>query len=195
MKHILLKVCTSMNGTSTRKAWLSGAILLLSLGALFWQIGDYRQRMAEIEATQERSFSDAPDSWRAANKAERSAPQEAIQKQLEAFRRNDYVAAMTYQSRALRGHFPTPSVFRQMIQNGYPQFARCRKIEFGEAHIDQAGSRFRVAVFVTGADNVKVRAVYEMIKEDGAWRVSGVQGGRTSPPAKQKPAAARKITA
>lgn len=157
-----------------RKTLIALAVIVLSFGALIWQVADYQRKQAELQILS----SGAPMlEWRAPTANERKAALSSIKNQLDAFKRDDYTAATKYQSKALRQNFPSVKTFQQMIKAGYPQFARYNSVTFGSDQIDKSGKFFQVPVSVTGADGVKADALYMMIFEDGIWRVSGVSGG------------------
>lgn len=170
----------------TRKILISLAVILLSFGALLWQIVDYRGRQAALQA----ALSEARLlEWRVPTAKERDAALSSIKKQLEAFKRDDYAAASTYQSKALRENSGNVKTFQKMIKDGYPQFARYQSVVFGSEQIDKSGKFFQVPVTVTGSDGLKADALYLMILEEGIWRVSSVQGGRKRPSKPQKKSA------
>jgi hypothetical protein len=60
-----------------------------------------------------------------------------------------------------------------MVRQGYPEIARS-----AAAHIDAsergAGGRLYLLVRVRGANGRSIEAVYEMVVEDGQWRINGV---------------------
>jgi hypothetical protein len=110
--------------------------------------------------------------------AERKAAILCIETQLRAFRDDDFARAAKYQSKALQRNFPSVAEFRQMMREGYPQFIRFRSITFGEGICDGSGERLEIRVVLTGEDGVTVLAEYQLVREDGEYRVEGVQGGR-----------------
>ncbi len=157
-----------------RKTLIALAVIVLSFGALLWQVTDYQRKQAELQIL----LSEAPMlQWRPPTDKERKAALFSIKNQLEAFKRDDYTAATKYQSKGLRQNFPDVKTFQKMIKAGYPQFARYKSVTFGSDQIDKSGKFFQVPVSVTGADGVKAEALYMMIFEDGLWRVGGVSGG------------------
>ncbi len=132
-------------------------------------------------------ISQAP-AWKPAPGAQRAAAAASIRAQLEAFKRDDWEKAATYQSEALRRNFRTTAQFRAIIENNYPQFANYKSVAFDAARA--LGNQVEMQVRLTGQDGIKVRAVYLMVKERGAYRVAGVQGGGvgTRPGRPQTPA-------
>jgi hypothetical protein len=119
---------------------------------------------------------------RAAKAGERAAAVSVIQAQLKAFGRDDYKAAVTYQSAGLRRTFPSTQAFRAMMLRTYPQFAHARSVAFGPAQCDPSGAHLAIRAVITGQDGVAVRAVYLLVREGKAYRVEGVAGGAQPPP-------------
>ena len=118
---------------------------------------------------------------RPAKAAERTAAIGAIQAQLKAFGRDDYKAAIVYQSSGLKKNFASPGQFRAMILQVYPEFAHSKRVVFGPAQADQAGTHLAIPTAVTGTDGVTVHAVYLMVREGKLYRVEGVGGGAITP--------------
>ena len=114
---------------------------------------------------------------RKATEAERKAAIASIEGQLKAFKADDYAAALKYQSSGLKGNFENAEEFRQAMKRGYPQFARYRTISYGMSNCDAKGDRLAIQVTLTGEDNITVKAVYLMLRENGEYKVDGVLGG------------------
>ena len=92
--------------------------------------------------------------------------------QLDAFRRDDWNAAYGYASSAIQAQFD-PEAFREMVTRGYAPIsrsatARVRHVEALDAH------RGLVEMRVEGHDGETIDALYELVEEQGAWRVNGV---------------------
>jgi hypothetical protein len=113
--------------------------------------------------------------WKPATAAQRRAAAASVRAQLEAFKRDDWEKAATYQSDGLRKAFGTTARFRAAIENNYPQFADYASIEFDRARA--LGNRVEMSIRLTGRDGVKLRALYTLIKEKGSYRIEAVQGG------------------
>lgn len=109
---------------------------------------------------------------------ERKDATTAIEGQLKAFKANDWEAAARYQHSALRKAFPDLQTFRTAIRQGYPQFASYKSVTFGDSRCSSAGDRFEIRVLVTGTDGVSVKATYALEREDGQYRVAGVDVDR-----------------
>ena len=122
-----------------------------------------------------------PVQIRPAKTAERLAAINSIQAQLKAFGRDDYKAALLYQSNGLKKNFASPDAFRTMMLRTYPEFAHYKKVVFGPARCDLPGTHLRILATVTGQDGVTVPSVYLMVREGKTYRVEGVAGGAQMP--------------
>lgn len=125
---------------------------------------------------------------RPAKAAERQAAINSIQAQLKAFGRDDYKAAITYQSAGLKRNFLSADAFRTMMVRAYPEFAHYKSATFGPAQCDPAGLHLAIVASVTGQDGVTVKAIYFMVREGKIYRVEGVEGGAQIPADMSAPA-------
>lgn len=108
----------------------------------------------------------------AVSEADRSAIREAIQSQVEAFRRDDGEAAFGYASPAIRNMFGTSEIFMDMVRRGYQPVYRPRAFDFREI-VDLHG-QVTQKVHVVGPDGRPVTAFYPMTQlPDGTWRIDG----------------------
>lgn len=165
-----------------------GALLAIALGfGLGSATLEARLARPLTDETVRLASLDDPDlydpEFRKATDAEMRAACDSIERQLKAFKSDNYREAEKFQSAALRRNFADPADFRRMMQRSYPQFARYRSITFGAATCSKDGRYLRIPVVVTGEDERTVRAVYEMVMEQGLYRVQGVEGGAPRPPA------------
>jgi hypothetical protein len=104
--------------------------------------------------------------------ADRSAIRGVVQAQLDAFRRDDGVAAFGYASPSIRRMFRTPERFMTMVREGYAPVYRPRRVDFGEI-VDDRG-RLTQRVHLVGPDGQPVVANYLMERQaDGTWRIDG----------------------
>ena len=115
-----------------------------------------------------------------ANAAEPVAPADAIairgviEQQIEAFGRDDGVAAFAYASPDIRALFGTPGAFMAMVRSGYPAVYRPRQLTFKET-LAQDGQVVQGLV-VLGADGSHVLMLYFMERQpQGDWRIDGVE--------------------
>jgi hypothetical protein len=108
----------------------------------------------------------------AVEEADRAQIQDVIRNQLEAFGRDDAVAAYGFAAPGIRRMFPTSEIFIDMVRRGYPPVYRPQAWAFGELKDGAAGPL--QSVRLTDAQGVQWLAVYSMEKqEDGSWRISG----------------------
>ncbi len=149
----------------TRLFLLTPALALLCAGAPSYSAPAAKPKTSKV----------APPTWKPATSAQRSQAAAAIRAQLDAFKRDDWEKAATFQSQGLRRNFGTTAQFRAIIETNYPQFAKYKSITFDAARA--VGDNVEMQIRLTGQDGVKLRAVYLMVKERGGYRVAGVQGG------------------
>ena len=97
--------------------------------------------------------------------------EQAVGGQLAAFNRNDYKGALRFASSSFRENF-SPETFRAMIRAGYPQVAASKGATYGAAR--RSGDEALLPVEVAGRDGVKIRYIYSLGREGGAWRITGV---------------------
>jgi hypothetical protein len=103
--------------------------------------------------------------------------------QLAAFRRDDWKSAYAFASSGIQAQFG-PEAFRAMVTGGYAPIARSRTATLGRIEVLD-GQRGFVEVRVEGENGEIIDALYELVEEQGAWRVNGVltrpvKGGATA---------------
>ena len=104
--------------------------------------------------------------------ADRSAIRDAIQGQVDAFRRDDGEGAFGYASPTIRGMFGTSDIFMDMVRQGYQPVYRPRTFDFRE--IVTLHGQVTQKVHVVGPDGRPVTAFYPMVQlPDGTWRIDG----------------------
>jgi len=94
-----------------------------------------------------------------------------LQNQLDAFRRDDGVAAFDFASPQIQGKFGTPEIFMEMVKRGYPQVYRSKSAKF--LGLKTIGGRIVQRVLLESMGNDAVIAQYFVKKIDGRWRISG----------------------
>jgi hypothetical protein len=92
--------------------------------------------------------------------------------QLAAFRRDDWATAYTYASSTIRARFGLEA-FRQMVTSGYAPIARSARATVSKVEMVDAGHGL-LEVRVEGANGETVDALYELVDEQGSWRINGV---------------------
>lgn len=100
------------------------------------------------------------------------AAADTILGQLEAFRRGDYDAAYTFASESIRELFDREN-FERMVKTGYPEIARSATATVDQATIAPNGRAYLI-MKIRGANGGRIAAIYEMVWEDGRWKIAGV---------------------
>ncbi|SRR5258706_15671745 len=95
-----------------------------------------------------------------------------VMQQLDAFRRDDFQAAFTFASRTIHDLFDAAR-FETMVRGSYPEIARSVRANIDGSKRGDAGELY-LFLHVHGENGRAIEAVYEMIKENGAWRINGV---------------------
>ena len=95
-----------------------------------------------------------------------------IEKQIEAFQRDDAVEAFAIASKAIQEQFGTPDKFITMVRESYPAVYRPRSIIFrGFTTIDYYPAQI---VILMDEKRELVQAVYIMQQQqDHSWRIHG----------------------
>lgn len=104
--------------------------------------------------------------------SDEKAASEPVLRQLEAFRRNDYDTAYTFASTEIRQLFDRPA-FERMVRDGYPEIADSVRARVAGRRIGADGHVY-LLMKIRGANGRQIEALYDMIQEDGAWRINGV---------------------
>lgn len=104
--------------------------------------------------------------------SDQDAIRDVIQRQVDAFRRDDGETAFGFASPAIRGMFGSSDVFMDMVRQGYLPVYRPRVFEFRE--IVTLHGMVTQKVHVVGPDGRPVTAFYPMAQQpDGSWRIEG----------------------
>ena len=97
---------------------------------------------------------------------------DAVLQQLDAFRRDDYERAYSFASMEIHSIFDRRG-FEAMVRRGYPEIAKCARARVVDRKIAPDGHVF-LKVKIVGVNGRHVEAVYELIWEQGAWKINGV---------------------
>jgi hypothetical protein len=109
---------------------------------------------------------------RAQDAADKAAIRDVIERQMEAFRRDDGETAFGFASPAIRGMFGSPELFMEMVRQGYQPVYRPQRVEFGK--LGEVSGQIAQEVHVIGPDGRPVTALYVMTRlPDGSWRIDG----------------------
>ena len=104
--------------------------------------------------------------------ADAQAAGRIVMQQLEAFRRNDFSAAYTFASVTIRAMFD-PAHFEQMVRGGYPEIAHSASATIAGSRRGDAGEIY-LLVRIVGDNGRAIQAVYELVSENGGWRINSV---------------------
>ena len=92
--------------------------------------------------------------------------------QIDAFKRDDFTAAYRFASSTIKGLFDREA-FELMVRGGYPEIASpagARVLDQGTA----STGREYVILRVHGKSGAAVEALYELVQEDGDWKIDAV---------------------
>lgn len=96
-----------------------------------------------------------------------------IEKQLDAFQRDNWAEAFSYAAPILQRKFGSPDTFRRMVMGGYAIVHRPRAVSFKQ--LEEIGGRLAQNVFMVAPNGKSAMVVYFMEKlSDGIWRIGGV---------------------
>jgi hypothetical protein len=102
-----------------------------------------------------------------------------IQAQIEALKRDDYVAAYAVAAPSWKALYPTVDAFSRLVRGRYSQLIRPKTMVFGTVMQTAQGPIQRV--FLTGADGKAYVANYSMQRQpDNTWLISGCTVTRDS---------------
>ena len=113
------------------------------------------------------SAAQAPDVERRA-----AEMRQVVLDQLAAFRRGDWAAAYGFASVTIHSQF-TPESFRQMVTRGYAAIADSASATVLRTEADDPQKGY-VEVRVRARDGDAIDALYEIVSEQGAWKINGV---------------------
>lgn len=98
-----------------------------------------------------------------------------ISNQIEAFRKNDGVAAFGFASLQLRSMFQSPERFMEMVRRQYAPVYKPENFRFGQTSLETAGRPVQI-VEIVDRQGRSWRATYTFVQHpDGTWRIAGVQ--------------------
>ena len=104
--------------------------------------------------------------------ADARAAEAVILRQLEAFRNGDFDTAYTFAAASIQQTFDRLA-FERMVTTGYPEIAHSAFALVSKNEQASDGRRY-VTVRILGVNGRRIEALYEMVREDGAWKISGV---------------------
>ena len=96
-----------------------------------------------------------------------------IQRQIEAFKRDDGAAAFALAAPRIKTIFRDPDTFMRMVRSDYASVYRPRLIRFRD--VEKIEGKLVQPVLVIGPSGVPETALYMMERmDDGTWRIGGV---------------------
>ena len=105
-----------------------------------------------------------------------------IRSQIQAFKADDFVTAFSFASPTIQNMFRTPENFGVMVRRGYPMVWRPSELRFLELR-EIAGNLWQ-KVMITDGDGTVHILDYQMVNQEGTWKINGVQildaGGETA---------------
>lgn len=96
-----------------------------------------------------------------------------IERQIEAFRADDFAEAFTYASPMIRGIFGTPERFGNMVMNGYPMVWRPSDMRFLDRRVEDG--RVYQQLSVRGPSGRYHVLDYQMVETPEGWQINGVR--------------------
>lgn len=156
------------------------AVALLGCGAFLWTQGAQPTSSDAFAAPRQTAPKANAARPKPASAAEKNAAIKSIRGQLHAFDIGDWKGAVAFQSSGLKTNFATPGEFGAMIQRAYPAFIKARRVDFGPAL--SSGPMLQMQVRLSPRQGEPMVVVYMLVKENGQYRISGVQGGIAEPP-------------
>ena len=104
--------------------------------------------------------------------ADIAAFRQVIDRQIEAFHRDDAEAAYGFASPEVKAIFPTPEAFMAMVRQGYQPVYRAERYRFEAVSV--IDGRIIQPVRIAAADGAPVLAMYIVERQpDGAWKIGG----------------------
>jgi len=103
--------------------------------------------------------------------ADRADSRAVIERQIDAFRRDDGEAAFAFASPGIKDMFHDPDRFMAMVRNGYQPVYRPKDYAF--TSIVEAGDGLTDTVAITDMNGESWTAIYTLEKQpDGSWKIT-----------------------
>ena len=99
--------------------------------------------------------------------------QDTIQKQIDAFLRDDFLTAFGYASPNIRALFGTVDNFGLMVTRGYPMVHRPSAVEMGALR-EENGALYQRVQITDAAGRIHVLD-YQMVETADGWKINGVE--------------------
>jgi Domain of unknown function (DUF4864) len=140
--------------------------ILVSMRSIYQELRHHD----EIKRAQAIEEASRPADWQEQVESARKT----VRGQLEAFKKGDWDKAFTYAATSFHEQMHVRD-FRQMVESGYPQFARPGEIQVGRG--DWHAGAVGVEVTLTATDGGKEHYLYFLAPEEDGWKVTEVNRG------------------
>ena len=105
--------------------------------------------------------------------SDKTAFQDIINRQIEAFRADDGNTAYGFAAPMIQRIFPNPDLFMNMVRNKYQPVYRPKSYTFGAAGFSASGRPIQ-RVMIVGPDGLTYEAIYTFEQQpDGTWEING----------------------
>ena len=114
------------------------------------------------------------EGWHPASPALSALAHSVVAGQITALAAGDGPKAWGYQGPMLRQNFGSPARFMQIMSSQYPEFLHPNRVEYRPVLTDQSGTQAREGVILEGKNGRRVWAGYQLVRENGQFKVGGV---------------------
>ncbi|MCW9042665.1 MAG: DUF4864 domain-containing protein [Pseudopelagicola sp.] len=111
--------------------------------------------------------------WGAVAHASERGIAQVIGAQMQAFRAGEIAEAFSYASPGLQRFFGSSERFGEMVRSGYPEVWQPGAVRLVERR--EIGGRLWQKVLVEDGAGVMHLFDYQMVEQDGAWRINAVR--------------------
>lgn len=106
----------------------------------------------------------------------KSAGQDVIESQINAFLNDDMATAYSFASPQIKNLFPDEARFFDMVKKGYAPVYRPGNFAFGRGEVTGDGAGMVQEVLISGPDGQDWTALYMLQRQpDGSWKIAGVR--------------------
>lgn len=100
---------------------------------------------------------------------------EIIEKQIQAFLKDDAATAYSFAAPGIQERYPDKDKFFDMVKRSYKPVYHPGNYAFGRIKTIGDGAMILHEVIISGADGKDWKAVYQMLRQsDGSYRIGGV---------------------
>lgn len=100
---------------------------------------------------------------------------QVIERQIEAFLKDDAAAAYAYAAPGIRARYPDKDSFFAMVKKSYQPVYKPGNYAFGRSRAVGDGAMVLHEVLIEGRDGKDWKAVYQLLRQpDGSYKIGGV---------------------